>query len=356
MDEQGLGTKATRPDIIQKLYSRKYVRNHPPEPTATGMAMYEAFKEWVPEMATSEMTAGLEVEMDQIAEGKMSKEEVVDDSRKLVHSTFDAMREGEEALSKMIWAGMDKDRSLGPCIVCKEAGRTKEDGSPNMLRIIRAKKSGKSFVGCSGWKPDDPEACDQTFPMPQPNFYEVTPLEENCSICHRTSSVGQGSWPRRLSLEALLQRRLPDHDRDAREEGRASRRPGSQEEDGSPGRQEEDQGQGEAEEEVDGQAAHQDRCRRQGRPARPGHPPDQEGRLPQKDRLGIRRVHHARGCRRFRQDYPGLAPGRGAGRGHGAIREPVAPRRPNRSATCSPTPGPAGPGAELLLFCAARAD
>ena len=189
MDEQGLGTKATRPDIIQKLYSRKYVRNHPPEPTATGMAMYEAFKEWVPEMATSEMTAGLEVEMDQIAEGKMSKEEVVDDSRKLVHSTFDAMREGEEALSKMIWAGMDKDRILGPCIVCKEAGRTKEDGSPNMLRIIRAKKSGKSFVGCSGWKPDDPEACDQTFPMPQPNFYEVTPLEENCSICHRTPRV-----------------------------------------------------------------------------------------------------------------------------------------------------------------------
>ena len=36
MDEQGLGTKATRPDIIQKLYNRRYVRNHPPEPTATG--------------------------------------------------------------------------------------------------------------------------------------------------------------------------------------------------------------------------------------------------------------------------------------------------------------------------------
>jgi len=190
MDEQGLGTKATRPDIIQKLYSRKYVRNHPPEPTATGMAMYEAFKEYVPDMATSEMTATLEGEMDQIAEGKdMTKETVVEDSRKLVHSTFDKLREGEEEVSKMVWAGMDKDRILGPCIVCKEAGRVQEDGSPNMLRIIRAKKSGKSFVGCSGWKPDDPEACDQTFPMPQPNFYEVTPLEENCSICHRTPRV-----------------------------------------------------------------------------------------------------------------------------------------------------------------------
>ncbi len=189
MDEQGLGTKATRPDIIQKLYSRKYVRNHPPEPTATGMAMYEAFKEYVPGMATSEMTATLEGEMDQIAESKLTKDSVVDDSRTLAHGTLDDVLKGEEELSKIIWAGMDKDRILGPCIVCREAGRVKEDGSPNQLRIIRAKKSGKSFVGCSGWTADDPEACDQTFPMPQPNFYEVTPLEENCSICHRTPRV-----------------------------------------------------------------------------------------------------------------------------------------------------------------------
>jgi len=189
MDEQGLGTKATRPDIIQKLYSRRYVRNHPPEPTATGIAMYEAFKEYVPDMATSKMTAALEVEMDDIAEEKMTKDEVVEDSRKLVHKTFEDLLKGEEALSKMIWEGMDQDRILGPCIVCKEAGRTKEDGSPNVLRIIRAKKSGKSFVGCTGWEADNPESCDQTFPMPQPNFYEVTPLEENCSVCHRTPRV-----------------------------------------------------------------------------------------------------------------------------------------------------------------------
>ncbi len=189
MDEQGLGTKATRPDIIQKLYNRRYVRNHPPEPTATGIAMYEAFKEYVPDMATSEMTASLEGEMDEIAEEKMTKEEVVEDSRKLVHKTFEDLLKGEEALSKMIWEGMDQDRILGPCIVCKEAGRTKPDGSPNVLRIIRAKKSGKSFVGCTGWEADNPDSCDQTFPMPQPNFYEVTPLEENCSVCHRTPRV-----------------------------------------------------------------------------------------------------------------------------------------------------------------------
>ena len=79
---------------------------------------------------------------------------------------------------------MDEDRILGPCKVCEEAGRTKEDGSPNMLRIIRAKKSGKRFVGCSGWTLDDPNSCDQTFPLPQRG--DVFRLEERCSICDET--------------------------------------------------------------------------------------------------------------------------------------------------------------------------
>ncbi|MFM8792923.1 MAG: DNA topoisomerase I, partial [Solirubrobacterales bacterium] len=193
MDELGLGTKATRADIIQKLYSRRYVRNNPPEPTATGMAMYEAFKQYVPGMATAEMTASLEAEMDRIAEGEMTKDEVVDDSRGLLHATVDEILNGEEELSKMIWAGMDRDRILGPCLACEEAGRTREDGSPNMLRIIRSKASGKSFVGCTGYdaehKDDPKKSCDTSFPMPQPNFYEVTPLEERCSICGKTPRV-----------------------------------------------------------------------------------------------------------------------------------------------------------------------
>ncbi len=193
MDELGLGTKATRADIIQKLYSRRYVRGTSPEPTATGMAMYEAFKQYVPGMATAEMTAGLEVEMDQIAEGEMTKDAVVDDSRQLLHATIDEILAGEEELAKRIWAGMDADRILGPCKVCEEAGRTKEDGSPNMLRIIRAKKSGKSFVGCTGYdaehKDDPAKSCDNSFPMPQPNFYEVTPFEEVCTVCGQTPRV-----------------------------------------------------------------------------------------------------------------------------------------------------------------------
>jgi len=100
----------------------------------------------------------------------------------------------KDLTSRYLSGGMDEDRVLGPCIVCKEAGRTQEDGSPNMLRVIRARKSGKSFVGCTGWKgadaePDDPDSCDQTFPMPQPRFYDVHKLEDTCTICYRTPRV-----------------------------------------------------------------------------------------------------------------------------------------------------------------------
>ena len=77
MEERGLGTKATRADIIQKLYDRGYVYSNPPEPSETGIAMYKAFNEYVPRMATPEMTAELEQDMDQIAAGETTKDEVV---------------------------------------------------------------------------------------------------------------------------------------------------------------------------------------------------------------------------------------------------------------------------------------
>jgi DNA topoisomerase-1 len=184
MEERGLGTKATRADIIKKLFDRGYVYGNPPVPSETGIAMYEAFKRFVPRMATPEMTAQLEAEMDQIVAGGMTKDGVVGDSRELLHNTWSEIDESREDLAKVVWAGMDQDRILGPCKVCEEAGRTKEDGSPNMLRVIRAKKSGKRFVGCSGWTADDPESCDQTFPLPQRG--DVFKLEDRCSVCGQT--------------------------------------------------------------------------------------------------------------------------------------------------------------------------
>ncbi len=184
MEERGLGTKATRADIIQKLYDRGYVFSNPPEPSETGIAMYKAFNRFVPRMATPEMTAELEQDMDEIAAGKTSKDEVLKVSREMLHSTTAALEDKREDLAKEIWAGMDEDKFLGPCKVCEEAGRKREDGSPNRLRVIEL-KGGKRMYGCEGWKrddPDSPDSCSVSGPLPG-RGYELWRLEERCSIC-----------------------------------------------------------------------------------------------------------------------------------------------------------------------------
>ncbi|MEK6278348.1 MAG: DNA topoisomerase I [Actinomycetota bacterium] len=184
MEERGLGTKATRADIIQKLFDRGYVYANPPVPSETGIAMYEAFTKFVPEIATPEMTARLEQEMDQIASGEMTKDDVVGDSRELLHQAYNEIDESREDLAKVVWAGMDEDKFLGPCKVCEEAGRKREDGGPNRLRIIEL-KGGKRMYGCEGWIKDDPESpdsCPVSGPLPG-RGYELWRLEERCSIC-----------------------------------------------------------------------------------------------------------------------------------------------------------------------------
>ena len=195
MEERGLGTKATRADIIQKLYSRGYVYNNPPIPSETGISMYEAFSKYVPEMATPEMTAQLEAEMDQIASGEMTRESVVGDSRELLHKTTTEIEESREDLAKVVWAGMDEDKFLGPCKVCEEAGRTRDDGSPNRLRIIEL-KGGKRMYGCEGWNRDDPEApdsCQVSGPLPG-RGYDLWRLEERCSVCEQRPRLSVKSF------------------------------------------------------------------------------------------------------------------------------------------------------------------
>ncbi len=184
MEERGLGTKATRAEIIQKLYDRGYVFGNPPEPSETGIAMYKAFHEYVPRMATPEMTAELEQDMDEIAAGKTSKDDVVSISREMLHSTTAALQDRREDFAKQIWAGMDEDKFLGPCQVCETAGRAHEDGSPNRLRIIEL-KGGKRMYGCEGWdrdNPESPDSCPVSGPLPG-RGYELWRLEERCSVC-----------------------------------------------------------------------------------------------------------------------------------------------------------------------------
>ena len=243
MEERGLGTKATRADIIQKLYDRGYVYANPPIPSETGIAMYKAFKQHVPRMATAEMTAELEADMDKIAQGEITKDDVLSESREMLHGTTKEMQERSEDLAKVIWAGMDEDKFLGPCEVCEEIGRTvHEDGSPNRLRVIDL-KGGKRFWGCEGYNRDDPEhadSCRNSGPLPG-RGYELWRLEERCSVCEkrpRLTVKGFRGRPWKLCLNddcpTMVEMREKRAERQAAKEAREAAKAANAGENGSP--------------------------------------------------------------------------------------------------------------------------
>src|ERR671915_603917 len=165
MEDLGLGTKATRPSIIQNLYDRGYVHDDPISPTETGMAVAQALKDFASEIATHEMTAELERSMDAISEGKISKDSVVDESRDVLRRVYEHLENSEEKFADIVWNGIRGDETLGPCPNCGK----------NLI-IRRNRRSGKRFVGCEGY----PE-CRMTFPLPQRG--DIIPLGTQCDAC-----------------------------------------------------------------------------------------------------------------------------------------------------------------------------
>ncbi|MDI6717142.1 MAG: DNA topoisomerase I [Actinomycetota bacterium] len=165
MEELGLGTKATRHEIIKSLYDRGYIHGDPIQPTETGMAVAESLLKYAERIATPTMTAELEKDMDAIAEGETSHDAVVERSRQMLASIMLSLKSKQAELGEEIRAGIREDKIVGQCPNC---------GSN--LKIIRAKKSRKRFVGCTSYP-----TCSTSYPLPQ--YGEIISLGEACDAC-----------------------------------------------------------------------------------------------------------------------------------------------------------------------------
>lgn len=165
MEKLGLGTKATRHSIIQNLYDRQYVYGDPIIPTNLGMAVARSLKDFADTISTPVMTAELEHEMDLIAEGQMKRAAVVDDSRSVLVDTVASISNNADEIRERIWGGIRADSVVGPCPKC---------GKDLLIRL--AKKTGRKFIGCSGY----PE-CDTVYSLPP--FGTAMATGETCPEC-----------------------------------------------------------------------------------------------------------------------------------------------------------------------------
>uniref|UniRef100_A0A7J3M2G4 DNA topoisomerase 1 n=1 Tax=Archaeoglobus fulgidus TaxID=2234 RepID=A0A7J3M2G4_ARCFL len=159
MEKLNLGTKSTRHEILKKLVSRGYVTGNPYRPTQIAFSVIDVLREKAETITLPEMTAKLEKEMDKIAEGKKSEEEVVLESRKLLEEIMSKIK--IEEISGKLREGVKKDKVIGECPRC---------GKELVLRRSKAKKR---FIGCNGY----PE-CNFSLPLPQKGSLIIT--EKKC--------------------------------------------------------------------------------------------------------------------------------------------------------------------------------
>lgn len=164
MEKRGLGTKATRHAIIERLIEVRYAQNEPLEPTCLGRAVIDALTKFAPRITTPDMTSELEAEMDSIANGRVKRSDVVGHSRELLAAVMAELIEKAPDVGEALKEAGADDAKVGACPKC---GRD--------LHLKSSPKTKGQFVGCSGW----PE-CDVTFPLPQG---KIEPVEEACAEC-----------------------------------------------------------------------------------------------------------------------------------------------------------------------------
>jgi len=186
MEEVGIGTKATRADIIQTLYNRKYIREERIIVTDLGFDVVETLQKYCPAVISVELTRELEEKMEKIQENGEKRENVLVEAVELLRPILENLKEKEEtvgkALSEAIRKARIEERIVGDCPHCG-TGR---------LMILYSRKTGKRFIGCTNYFKD---LCKTSFPLPQRGT--LKPTGRNCRAC---------SWP---TIQVKMKGRRP---------------------------------------------------------------------------------------------------------------------------------------------------
>jgi DNA topoisomerase-1 len=166
MERLGLGTKATRHTIIQKLYDRSYIVSNPAVPTEVGKIVIFALERHAEIITRPEMTAQLEKDMELIATGEKSFEEVTEESKQMLRQVMELLDAKKKEIGDEIKVAIRKHNTIGKC--------PRDEGDI----IVKSSRAGKRFAGCINY----PE-CEQSYPLPQ-----YGRLEAMGTVCNRCAS------------------------------------------------------------------------------------------------------------------------------------------------------------------------
>jgi DNA topoisomerase-1 len=187
MEKEEIGTKATRAGIIQTLNSRKYIREERIVVTDLGFEVVDVLKKYCPAVVSLELTRKLEERMNEIQQGKETRENVLQDTVEILKPVAEQLKEKEQVigarLSQALMKAKLEERIIGACPVCKSG----------KLVILRSRKTGKRFIGCTNYFEG---ICKTAFPLPQNGL--AKPSGNACKSCGwhtvRIWMKGKGPW------------------------------------------------------------------------------------------------------------------------------------------------------------------
>ncbi|OYT32197.1 DNA topoisomerase I [Candidatus Woesearchaeota archaeon ex4484_78] len=168
MEKHGLGTKATRADIIDTLITRNYLTRNPITATTLGMHIIDILEKYSPKIIDVALTRHFEEYLEQIREGKIKEEQVLEEAREVLKEILKEFKTKEKQIGDGLRKTFVETRAelttVGPCMKCKKGNL-----------VIRKGKYGR-FIACSNY----PE-CKTTFKLPATGL--IKPLNKKCAEC-----------------------------------------------------------------------------------------------------------------------------------------------------------------------------
>jgi DNA topoisomerase-1 len=176
MEQEKIGTKATRADIISTLFKRNYLGacKGGLEVTDLGFAVIDSMREFAPGIVSTNMTRLMEEQLANVEQGSADSISVIEQAIDRLLESLASFIEKEADIGTRINGAVSADiaqtAALGQCPLCKKG----------QLCIVRSRTTQKRFVGCSNYS----SGCKATAPLPQKGSIRTT--GKACLEC---------SWP-----------------------------------------------------------------------------------------------------------------------------------------------------------------
>jgi len=168
MEKLGIGTKATRANIVDILYDRNYIDGRQIIVTDLGEGIVGTLEKYCPDIVSVTLTKHFEEQMEKIQENEITKEEILSEAKEKLIDIFSKFKEKEEDIGKELLVYLEREERrrnyVGICPMCGEGEL-----------FIRTGRFGP-FIACQRY----PE-CNATFSLPSNCL--VTPTEDKCKIC-----------------------------------------------------------------------------------------------------------------------------------------------------------------------------